>query len=165
MEIRPTTRTDIPAVDALLSASYPVLLNPDYPASVLVTALPLISRAQPDLVACGTYFGLWDSALVAAGGWTEQAPGAGGVEGVPQIGHIRHVVTDHRATRRGYGRALMVHILQSARGAGITEMRCQATLSAVAFYQAMGFRAQEPIDVPLRQGITFPAVLMRQALL
>ena len=45
--IRPTTLADTPAVDALLAASYPVLLKPDYRPSVLVTALPLINTRSP----------------------------------------------------------------------------------------------------------------------
>ena len=74
MFVRPTTRTDIPAVDALLARSYPVLLKPDYASSVLVTAVPLICRAQPVLVCCGTYYGVFDgNVLVGAGGWTSNA--------------------------------------------------------------------------------------------
>ena len=49
IRVRPAERSDMAAVDALLARSYPRLLKPDYPPSVLVTALPLISRAQPAL--------------------------------------------------------------------------------------------------------------------
>jgi hypothetical protein len=51
-----TTVRDLPRIDALLSESYPALLKPDYPPSVLVTALPLIARANPSLLRSGTYF-------------------------------------------------------------------------------------------------------------
>ena len=54
--IRPGTRADLARVDALLSRSYPRLLKRDYPPSVLVTALPLISRAQPALLDSGSYY-------------------------------------------------------------------------------------------------------------
>ena len=37
MDIRSTTLSDVAAVDALLSVSYPVLLKADYAPSVLVT--------------------------------------------------------------------------------------------------------------------------------
>ena len=39
---------DLAGVDALLARAYPRLLKPDYPASVLVMALPIISRARPE---------------------------------------------------------------------------------------------------------------------
>jgi len=73
MDIRATTKADIPAVDALLARAYPVLLKPDYPASVLVTALPLISRAQPGLVTCGTYYGVFDGGRFGGGRGLDRA--------------------------------------------------------------------------------------------
>ncbi|MEM9435086.1 MAG: GNAT family N-acetyltransferase [Pseudomonadota bacterium] len=159
IEIRPTTRTDIAAVDALLAASYPILLKPDYPPSVLVTALPLISRAQPALVTSGRYFGIFEAdQLLGAGGWSAGAPG--GAEGRQGIGHIRHVVVDHTRQRSGLGRALMDAILSDAKRAGISAMACQSTRTAEAFYQAMGFRSVRDIEVPLRAGIAFPAIAM-----
>ncbi|MFY8145853.1 MAG: GNAT family N-acetyltransferase, partial [Rhodobacter sp.] len=42
------------AVDALLARSYPRLLAPDYPPSVLMLALVLISRAGRELPSSGT---------------------------------------------------------------------------------------------------------------
>jgi len=168
MRIRPTTARDIAAVDALLSASYPVLLKPDYAPSVLVTALPIINRAQPALVSCGTYYGVFDGdALVGAGGWTRARPGGkadvkAGV-GQPEVGHIRHVVTDYRRTREGIGRRLLQHITQQARGAGIRYLACQSTLTAAPFYRAMGFEGEQVIAVPLAAGIAFPAVSMGRA--
>ncbi|MEO0865606.1 MAG: hypothetical protein AAFY39_13690, partial [Pseudomonadota bacterium] len=56
MIIRPSTKADMAAVDALLARTYPKLLKADYPPSVLVTALPVISRARPELLVCGTYY-------------------------------------------------------------------------------------------------------------
>ena len=84
--IRPTTIADLPTVDALLARAYPRLLKPDYPPSVMVTVLPLISRAQPDLLRSGTYY-LAEShehGVVGAGGWTRDQTRS-------ELGHIRHV--------------------------------------------------------------------------
>ncbi len=163
MEIRPTTRRDIAAVDALLATSYPVLLKGDYAPSVLVTALPLISRAQPKLVTCGTYYGVFEGdELVGAGGWTLDAPG--GATRRAKVGHIRHVVTDHRRVRSGIGTALMGHILERAYAAGVGFLACQSTLTAEPFYRAMGFDGERVISVPLRAGISFPAVSMGRSL-
>lgn len=159
MEIRETGRADIAAVDALLSASYPALLKRDYPPSVLVTALPLISRAQPRLVTCGTYYGVFDGdALVGAGGWS-RASGQGG-----RLARVRHVVTAQNRTRQGIGRRLMNHIFAKARAGGAEEMTCEATITAVPFYRAVGFNGDAPITIQLQPGIEFPAILMSRPL-
>ncbi|MEP5760122.1 MAG: GNAT family N-acetyltransferase [Litoreibacter sp.] len=119
MQVRATSNADFDAVDALLRASYPALLKADYSASILQAALPFISRAQPKLLACGTYYGIWtdEDGLVAAGGWTHDAPYGAGQE--LDTAHIRHVVTDYRMIRRAYGRALMTHIIGAARASEV----------------------------------------------
>ncbi|KIC50824.1 GNAT family N-acetyltransferase [Tateyamaria sp. ANG-S1] len=158
MQVRPTTKADLAAVDALLARTYPKLLKADYPPSVLVTALPIISRAQPDLLACGTYYVVEeDNVVLGAGGWTPDRKETG-------VGHIRHVVTDDRALRRGVGRLLMLHCFAVARAAGVVRMECSATRTAVPFYEAVGFRQVGLIDVPLGDGIVFPSVRMTQTL-
>lgn len=150
---------DLDQLDQLFARSYPALLKPDYPPSVLVTAVPLISKAQPALIASGTFFVVCDGDdIVGAGGWTMQAPG--GKPGMRGIGHIRHVVTDHRRTREGIGRTLMDYIALHAHASGMTQLHCQSTRTAVGFYEAMGFVQHTEIDIPLRPGISFPAVFM-----
>jgi GNAT superfamily N-acetyltransferase len=158
LSVRATRSSDLSAVDALLARSYPRLLKDAYAPSVLVTALPLISRAQPKLVACGTYYGAWDGdRLVGVGGWTQDP--------VSRVrGHVRHVATDERVTRRGVGRTLLGHVLDTARDAGLREMVCMSTRNAVAFYGSLGFHEIGPIDVALQPGITFPCMRMHLSL-
>ncbi|SMY08566.1 GNAT family N-acetyltransferase [Flavimaricola marinus] len=161
-KLRPSNAGDIERIDRLLRQSYPRLLKPDYPPSVLVTAIPLIARAQPDLIKCGTYYVAEDrdGAIVGAGGWTQSIPGAGGRE--PGRGNIRHVVTDHSRVRQGIGRALMAHTLASARSEGMTWMHCVSTRTAVPFYASLGFTAMGEVSIPIGPaGIGFPAVEMR----
>lgn len=163
LTLRPAEPSDMDALDQLFGQSYPILLKPDYPPSVLVTAVPLISKAQPALIASGTFFVIFDREdIVGAGGWTMQAPG--GKPGMRGIGHIRHVVTDHRRTREGIGRRLMEHIILHAHACGMMQLHCQSTRTAVPFYESMGFVAQGEIDIELRPGITFPAVFMKRIL-
>jgi len=160
--VRIATARDVAPVDALLARSYPRLLRPDYPPSIMVMALPIISRAQPGLVACGTYFVVEDSdgSIIGAGGWTR----AGRTPGKRPTGNIRHVVTDDRQTRRGVGRSLMSQVVRSAAMAGVLHLDCMSTRTAVPFYEAMGFTTIGPITVPLGPGIDFPAVFMRRAI-
>lgn len=164
VSIRPATAHDIEPVDDLLSVTYPKLLKSDYAPSAMVTALPLISRAQPALVTCGTYFVLEEgAALHAAGGWTRGAP-KGSVY-VPLRGHVRHVVTDHRQTRQGFGRALIEHIFASARATGVETLEVLSTLTAVPFYRAMGFTGAEAVQVPIGPAnLPFPSVRMMRDL-
>ncbi|MBY4895249.1 GNAT family N-acetyltransferase [Rhodobacteraceae bacterium N5(2021)] len=159
MTIRATNTGDLARVDALLAASYPVLLKPDYAPSTLVTCLPLITRAQPELLRSGTYYiAEDDDGPLAAGGWTHGAP-QGGV-GPRDVGHIRHVVTHPKALRRGLARALLERSFRAARMSGVRWMMCQSTRTAEPFYASMGFQRRGEIEIRLRPGIGFPAVEM-----
>lgn len=162
--LRTATRADIAGIDALLSRAYPRLLKDDYAPSLLVTAIPRIARAQPALVTSGTYHVACDDGgrIIAAGGWTSAAPGGGAI--IPDIGHVRHVVTDDRITRKGLGRALLNRVIDEARDHGIARLDCFSTLTAVPFYRALGFSGEKAITIPLGPGIDFPAVAMTRAL-
>ena len=154
---------DLAEIDALLARSYPALLKADYPPSVLVTAIPLIARANPRLIASGNYAVVRDAEgrIRGAGGLTREAPPGGG-SGAPGVGHIRHVVTDHRYLRKGVGRTLMSWLHARAEAAGVTRFECYSTLTAEPFYAACGYVRVAPMTVALRPGIDFPAVHMRR---
>ena len=157
-DIRISTAADFNGVDALLKRSYPVLLKPDYPAEVLAQALPLMTNAQPDLLACGTFYVVeCKGQIVAAGGWTPDRK-------VATRGHIRHVMTDHRMPRTGLGRLVVSKCLETARAAGIEVMECWSTRTAERFYQAMGFRSVSRFDVMLPGEVPFPSIRMEQVL-
>ena len=157
LTLRATTAADLAEVDALFGRSYPALLKDHYPPSVRVTAIPKLARANPRLLASGSYFAVVDGAgaIVGAGGWTR---GPGG------IAEVRHVVTDHRRVRQGIGRALMGHIAATSGRAGAVRLECLATLMAVPFYAACGFAAVRPVTLELCPGIGFRAVQMRRVL-
>lgn len=157
--VRAAKSSDLAAVDALLRRSYTTLVRGDYPPSVVVTALPLLSRANPKLLSSGTYHvaEFEGGAILGAGGWTVVGP-----QGArrPGVGHVRHLITHHRWTRRGIGTGMMVRIIEQARGAGMRVLDCLSTRTAVPFYATLGFQAVGPVEVGLRPGITFPAVRM-----
>jgi len=162
--VRQSTAEDLPAIDRLISRSYPRLLKADYPPSVLVTAIPRIARAQPALVTSGTCFVAEDEdgAIVGAGGWTRRGPRGDRGEG----GHIRHFATDVGAVRRGVGTAILSHVLADAAMRGVTRMACLSTRTAVPFYAALGFErmGEQEVMIELTEGIVFPAVSMARAL-
>lgn len=158
-------------MDRLLSRSYPRLLAADYPPSTLVTALPIISRARPELLASRRYYVVETDggAIVGAGGWSLQDPARGsaggtrgGVAGADRAatGHIRHLVTDADWLRRGVARTIMAQVFTDALAQGVGWLDCLSTRTAVPFYAALGFRVINPVDVPLAPGIEFPAIRM-----
>ena len=165
LTLRRARPSDLDAVERLLKRSYPRLLRPDYPPSVMVTALPIIVRARPELLASGRYFlaEAEDGTLLGAGGWSTASPlGDAVVEGT---GHVRHVVVDPGQVRQGVGRALMGEVISDALRHGVKWLDCLSTRTAVPFYGALGFRVLHEVEVGLRPGIMFPSVrMMRQIL-
>lgn len=160
LTLRVARPDDLTAVDALLARSYPRLLRADYPPSIMVTLVPVISRARPELLASGRYYLVEaEGRVLGAGGYSFAAPG-GQAEGAPGVAHIRHVATDPDATRRGIGRRLMQGIYAAAEAEGVREYECLSTRTAVPFYAAMGFVTVGPVEVPIGQAMRFPAVRM-----
>lgn len=165
LSLRRARPSDLAAVDLLLSRSYPRLLAADYPPSTLVTALPLISRARPDLLSSRSYFVVEDAEgrIVGAGGWTAHSPAARGGKVQAGLGHIRHVATEPSMTRQGIGTALMGQVIADALSQGVRWLDCLSTRTAVPFYRALGFRVVNPVDISLAPGIDFPVIrMMRQ---
>lgn len=153
---------DVAAVDLLLGRSYPRLLKADYPPSIMVGLVPLIARARPELLASGRFFVVEDGAgrVLGAGGYSLQTRrGVGGA-----LGQIRHVATDPDATRQGIGRRLMQAVFGAAGAEGVRQFDCLATRTAVPFYTAMGFVVVGPVEVPITQGMAFPAIRMQRYL-
>lgn len=162
--IRVAVPQDGAAVSALLLKSYTALLQPAYDPATLESALPLITRANPDLLACGTYYVacLEDGTIAGAGGWTKHSPT--GRNESARNGNIRHFGTDPDQARQGIGRALMARCLTDARASGLAELNCYSTLNGERFYTACGFRTVEPFDVPLPGGVVLPSVRMVRSL-
>lgn len=157
--IRKSLERDLPAIDRLYGRSYPRLLKADYAPSVLVTVIPKFSKAQPRLVTSGTFYvaETHDWQIVGAGGWTPQGPMG---EREAGTGHIRHFATDPDAVRLGIGRALMDGCINEAKDHGMTRLSCYSTLTAVPFYEALGFVPQNEIEIEMGAHIGFPAVWM-----
>jgi GNAT superfamily N-acetyltransferase len=167
LALRLATPADLEAVDLLLRRSYLRLLAADYPPSVMVTAVPLIARARPELLASGRYWvALAEGGrVVGAGGYSLAAPGPRGAAALPGavtdgVAHVRHVAVDPAHLRRGVARAILTAAMAAARGEGVARFDCLSTRTAVPFYASLGFRATGPAEISLAPGITFPAVRM-----
>lgn len=159
ISIRVAQPGDVDAVEKVLRASYPALMIRAYDPAVLARALPGMTRANPRLLAGGTYY-LAEAAgeAVGCGGWSLERPGT--VEVEPGLAHIRHFGVDPGWTGRGVGRALYERCEAQARAAGARRFECYASLNGEAFYAALGFASAGTIDVPMGPDLTFPSIRM-----
>lgn len=159
--IRTATVADADAVSTLLQTSYSKLLATSYNSDILLSALPVMIKANPALLASGTYYvaETEPNVLVGCGGWTPAKPGGGEI--VEGEAHIRHFAIHPAWTRHGIGTSILARCINDARILGIRKLHCFSTWNAEPFYRAAGFQTVGPIDVLMGQTIVFPAVLMQ----
>jgi GNAT superfamily N-acetyltransferase len=163
VSIRAATPDDAAAVTAVLRASYPRLMAAAYDAGLLARTLPAITKANPRLLASGTYhLAEAGGGPVGCGGWSFERPGAAEVE--PGVGHLRHFATRAGWTGRGIGGLIYEHCEAQARAAGVTVLECYASLNAEPFYASLGFRTIGRIEVKMSNGVAFPSIHMRHSI-
>ncbi|MCV0395037.1 MAG: GNAT family N-acetyltransferase [Rhizobiaceae bacterium] len=162
ISIRVAVPSDEAALTELIAASYRSLDDGSYESAKLKAALPFMSKANPTLLASGTYY-IADigGQIAGCGGWTREIPGGAGI--IEGVGHIRHFATHPDHVRKGVAAALLRHCLAQATSAGIIRMMSQATLPAERFYEAAGFRRLRMIEVAMGP-VTLPAIEMERAL-
>jgi len=139
-------------------------MSPAYQRALLEQALPSMTRANPMLLASGTFFVAVTTGedIVGCGGWTRERPGRG--DALPGLGHIRHFAVHPEYTGCGVGRCLYLACERQARSAGMDRFECYASLNAEGFYNRLGFKRIKQVGVVLGNNATLPAVLMSRAL-
>jgi N-acetylglutamate synthase-like GNAT family acetyltransferase len=162
--IRVSSRADAAGVTAVLESSYPELMKPAYRDTILRRALPAIVRANPTLLASGTYYVATadDGLVVGCGGWTHEKPGT--VETEPGVGHLRHFAIRPGWNGQGIGRQIYDRCETDARAEGVTILEVYASLNAPAFYGSLGFSKVDEIVVAVGQDIPFPSIWMRRSI-
>lgn len=162
--LRRAKGADIPGLEALYRRCFAPALRRDYPPSTYVAALQALTRAQIRLVDCGTYHVAVDEAgtLLGAGGWSFANPL--GTPSPIHMAHIRHFAVDPALAGQGVGSALLARSLAEAKESGARIMDCQATLGAVSFFRSHGFREIGQISVPVKPGMSYPAMRMQRRL-
>jgi N-acetylglutamate synthase-like GNAT family acetyltransferase len=160
--LRVATATDSEQVSALLHASYSSLLRVDYPADLLLRALPLMTKANPRLLGSGKYLvaETVDGQIIGCGGWTHERPGTGTLE--PGLGHVRHFAAHPSWTRRGIGRALLARCIEDAEADAVRALECYSTVGAERFYRSMEFETIGPIEIEMKPGLAFPSIHMKR---
>lgn len=124
---------DEAAVTVLTKSSYGTLMRSAYEPALLEKLLPIIAKANPRLLASGTYYLMVSAGgeVIGAGGWSHEQPGRQKRQGC--LGHIRHFAIHPAWTLRGVGRALYERCAEEAKVAGLGRFECYASLNAVDF--------------------------------
>jgi len=158
--VRIATPADADAVTNVLQRSYGSLLAGHYDAALLARAMPLMTKANPVLMASGKYHvaETGKGEVVGCGGWSLERPGTKEIVG--GLGHIRHFATDPAWNGRGVAKAILVQCFLDAESQAVFTMEAYATLAAMGFYRALGFSALETIEVSLAPGVVLPSIRM-----
>ena len=159
-----TLRVAVPGdgarLTALFAASYPALMAGAYPDTLLSAVLPLMTRANPALLASGTYH-IAETAggeIIGGGGWTPAHPASGEI--APETAHIRHFASHPDWLRQGVGRALFAACAAQAKRAGVRRFEVYSSRNAESFYAAVGFVRVGEEEVEMAPGLLFPTILM-----
>lgn len=157
--IRIATLDDLDVLDDLIRRSYATLDDGSYDRDRIAAAMPAISRANPKLLASGTYFvAEVDGEAAACGGWSRLKPGT--TESEEGVAHIRHFATHPAHLRKGIARAVLERCIADAASADALRVKSQSTLPAEAFYASAGFVRQGLRDAEVAPGIHLPVVDM-----
>lgn len=161
LALRVATPADAETVGAVILASYSALWRGWYPDELLERALPLMTRANPELLAGGRYFvAEEDGAVVGCGGWSREPPGGG-----PEIAgtaHLRHFAVLPERAGRGIGRAILGHCAAAAMEDGRARLECLSSLASETFYARLGFRSLGPATIALPWGGIAAVLMVRE---
>ena len=159
MRIRVASSKDLQRIEALLERSYPNLMKQAYAPDVLALALPAMTRANPELLASGSFYVAETAgSVIGCGGWTFAPPGGG--DTLEGLVHAKHFAVDPNRSSTGIGRAIFERSTNDACAAGAIRIQALSSLNAEPFYKSMGMDRLDLISVPMGAGIEFPVVLM-----
>jgi putative acetyltransferase len=103
-----------------------------------------------------------DELIVVATDSAEEIIGFGSI--VPTNSELRAVYVDAAHGGQGVGRALLARLEELAREAGLSELRMDASINAVPFYEANDFVSLEPGEHIMSSGARMACVRMRKVL-
>jgi len=169
--VRAARRDDISEVERLIERSVRALSVSYYDATQIESALRFMFGVDSQLVDDGTYHVVEaDGVLAAAGGWSRRRTLFGGdqwkhgadepLDPSREAARIRAFFVDPSWSRRGLGRSLFDACLRDARAAGFHALELMATLPGEPLYRALGFVADERVDLALPDGVHVPLVRM-----
>jgi GNAT superfamily N-acetyltransferase len=178
-KIRLATPGDTLTLHELIHASVRGLQSHDYSHAQLDAALDTVYGVDSQLIADGTYFTVEVSApsnnedaplIVGCGGWSKRKTLYGGdiwtaredtlLDPKTSSAKIRAFFVHPEWARHGIGALILDACESAAKSAGFSRLEMGATLTGVPFYEAKGYTKLEPLEVPLRDGLSLLIVRM-----
>jgi GNAT superfamily N-acetyltransferase len=165
--------SDEPRISQLMRASVLDLFPGFYDHEQTASAAVHVAHIDMQLIEDGTYF-VHEAGdeIVACGGWSRRAKlytGSGDREDDHRLldprtepARVRAMFVRSDWTRCGLGRAILESCERAAREEGFKELVLGATLPAVAFYGAFGFREVERFTVTTPDGVSLESVAMER---
>lgn len=158
LHIRPARADEIPALEAIITASARILSQGFYTPAETEAAITHVFGVDSELVADGTYLVVEDAAgdRLGCGGWSKRATLFGGdkfagresglLDPARDAAKVRAFFVAPQAARKGVGAALLKACEDAAAAAGFARTELMATLPGVPFYTAYGYVAQGQIE-------------------
>lgn len=173
IELRLAKPSDTPSIRAMQERSFAILGSAFYTPDIIAAFVATTGTMDNAVIDEGHYFvAVSDAgAIVASGGWSLRQPGYDrgrlvGVDDHPRSGAatVRSVFVDPALSRRGIASALMAYVESDASRHGIRTLRLMATLSGLAFYTRLGWRAVGEKAIALPAGLRFDCVSMSKVI-
>ena len=171
--LRPSTTSDIPAMQALIARSG-VGLSVGYYTELQARAVTReVFGVDSQLVDDGTYFVIEEQGvIVACGGWSKRSTDYGGdqhksspdrlLDPHSEPARIRAFFVEPGKARRGLGGMLLKHCSAAAAQAGFRALELVSTLPGEPLYRAYGFASTQHLEIPLSGGVLLPLIRMRK---
>ena len=168
--IRLAHPADIPRLREMQQRSMLILGGDFYHSNELANFLTSFGTMDDAVVEEGHYFVAEDrrGAFLGSGGWTRSRPGyanaIAAIETSADTPTVRSVFVDPAATRRGVASAIMLRTERDALEHGVGTLQLTATLSGLALYEALGYRAEEATELKFPDESRFRCIKMRKSL-
>lgn len=167
--IRTATRTDLPALHALMTAAIDELQRPFLDADQ-IAASHAIMGVDTQLIDDGTYAAVEiDGVIAGCGGWSRRATMYGSddtagrddtlLDPATDAARVRAMYTDPRFARRGIGRRVLRWCEEAAAAEGFRRLELVATMTGRPLYASFGFELVEPIT-ETSAGVAIPLYRM-----
>jgi GNAT superfamily N-acetyltransferase len=174
-QLRQARHEDVATLQPLIERSVRLLGAEWYSADQIASALRFMFGVDTQLIDDGTYYVVEHSGrIVASGGWSGRRTLFGGdqwkhgadapLDPATEAARIRAFFVDPASARRGLGRLLFDRCHSDARATGFQRLELMATLPGEPLYRALGFAADERVELVLPDGVQVPLVRMSRAI-